>query len=95
MYVVLLKFSEHRAQAAQHMDGHKAWLARGFDDGVFLVAGSLGQGAGGAVLAHNTSLADLRVRVDADPFVAAGVVTAEITGIAPARVDERLAFLMQ
>ncbi|QGZ37749.1 uncharacterized protein YciI [Pseudoduganella flava] len=95
MYVVMLKFADNRGQAPQHMDGHKAWLKRGFDDGVFLVAGSLGEGTGGAVLAHNTSLADLQARVDADPFVAERVVTAEIVGIAPSRVDQRLDFLMQ
>jgi uncharacterized protein YciI len=95
MYVVLLKFSENRGRAGQHMEAHNAWLRRGFDDGVFLVAGSLAGGAGGAVVAHNTSLADLQARIDADPFVTEGVVTAEIVGIAPSRVDERLAFLMQ
>ena len=93
MFVVLLKFAENKERASAFMDGHKAWIARGFDDGVFLVVGSLKSGGGG-ILAHATSLADLQERVDADPFVAERVVTAEIIEIAPARTDARLEFLL-
>jgi uncharacterized protein YciI len=94
MFVVQLKFSANKAQAAQHMEGHKAWLARGFEDGVFLLSGSLQPQAGGAILAHNSSLQALRERVDADPFVAEGVVSAEILEIAPSKADPRLGFLL-
>ena len=92
MYVVLLKFAD-RERAGQHMDGHNAWLARGFADGVFLLAGGLQPQAGGAILAHNTARADLQRRVAEDPYVAEGVVAAEILEIAPARTDGRLDFL--
>ena len=33
MFIVLLKFSANKTKAAQFMEGHKAWLKRGFDDG--------------------------------------------------------------
>lgn len=94
MFVVLLKFSDNKGKAGQFMDGHKEWLKRGFDDGVFLVAGSLQPSLGGGVLAHNTSLADLQGRVNGDPFVAEGVVSAEILEIAPSKADARLNFLL-
>jgi len=90
MFVVLLRFAVNKAEAGQFMDGHKAWIKRGFDDGVFLLVGSLKENQGGAVLAHNASLADLQRRVSEDPFVAEEVVAAEILEIAPARVDDRL-----
>ena len=77
------------------MDGHNAWIWRGFDDGVFLLTGSLQPAAGGAVLAHNISRADLETRVKDDPFVAENVVQAEIVEIKPGKTDERLAFLLQ
>ena len=60
MFIVLLKFSDNKAKAGAFMDGHKAWIQRGFAE---------------------------------DPFVAEGVVAAEIHEIAPARTDDRLAFL--
>lgn len=93
MFLVTLKFSANKASAGQFMDGHNAWIKRGFDDGIFLLTGSLQPNAGGAVLAHNVSRADLETRVWDDPFVAKDVVTAEITEISPSRTDERLAFL--
>jgi uncharacterized protein YciI len=93
MFVVLLKFSANKAQAGQFMQGHKDWITRGFDDGVFLLVGKLQPGLGGALVAHNTSLTDLQIRVNGDPFVAGKVVSAEILEIAPSRSDQRLAFL--
>ena len=40
MFVIYLEFAENRDRAAALMDGHKDWLQQGFDDGVFLAAGS-------------------------------------------------------
>lgn len=94
MYIVLLKFAANKARASQLMDGHKAWIERGFDDGVFLLTGSLRPGLGGAIVAHNTSLPDLQRRVNDDPFVAEGVVGAEILDVATSRADERLAAVL-
>ncbi|MDJ0951403.1 MAG: hypothetical protein QNJ94_21030 [Alphaproteobacteria bacterium] len=94
MFIVLLKFSDNKGQAGQFMDGHNAWLRRGFDDGVFLLAGSLQPGLGGGIVAHDTSLSDLQSRVNADPFVAEKVVEAEILEITPAKADTRLTFLL-
>lgn len=93
MYVVFLRFSNNKAQAGPLMDGHKQWINRGFDEGVFLLVGSMQPNLGGALLASNTTRADLEARVTQDPFVAADVVTAEITEITPARVDARLQLL--
>lgn len=94
MFVVLLRFSSHRDQAARLLAAHNEWLRSGFDDGVFLLAGSIQPAAGGAILAHGVSHADLQRRVDADPFVAAGIVDAEIIAVSPAKTDPQLAFLL-
>ena len=94
MFIVLLKFSDNKDKAGQFMEGHKAWIKRGFDDGVFLLAGSLQPNLGGGVVAYNTSLSDLQGRVNADPFVAEKVVTAEIVEITPSNAEARLHFLL-
>lgn len=94
MFVVLLNFRGNKAQAGQFMQGHRDWIQRGFDDGVFLLVGNLQAGLGGGIVAHNTSLADLQTRVNDDPFVAQNVVTADIIEITPARADPRLNFLL-
>ena len=94
MFIVLLKFSDNKGEAGQFMAGHNEWIKRGFDEGVFLVSGSLQPKAGGAVVAHNISLAELEGRVNEGPFVAENVVSAEIIEITAARTDDRLAFLL-
>lgn len=94
MFVVLLRFSDNKARAGEFMEGHKEWLKRGFDDGVFLLAGSLRPDLGGAVVAHGMSLSALESRVNADPFVAERVVAAEILEITPSKADARLSFLL-
>jgi uncharacterized protein YciI len=93
MFIVLLKFSGNKGQANRLMEGHKEWIKRGFDDGVFLLVGSLQPSLGGGIVAHNTSLSDLQGRVNDDPFVAEDVVSAEILEITPSRADERLKFI--
>lgn len=94
VFVVLLRFTAAREKAQHFMDGHKLWLKQGFDAGVFLLAGSLEPGPGGAILAGNTSRDELEKRVSEDPFVIEGIVTAEIIGMEPGRADERLKFLL-
>lgn len=93
MFVVTLKFSSNKGQSSQFMDGHKAWIKRGFDDDVFLLVGNLQPNLGGGIVAYNTSLSDLQRRVNDDPFVAEKVVSADILEIAPSRTDDRLEFL--
>ena len=95
MFIVLLSFSRNKDQAGQFMDGHNQWLKRGFEEGVFLLAGSLQPQRGGAIVAHQTTLDDLQARVKQDPFVVNEVVQAEVMEITPAKADARLAFLLE
>jgi len=94
VFIVELLFAD-KSKAGPLMEGHKAWLKQGFDDGVFLLAGSLQPGLGGGVVAHGLSREALEARVAADPFVAEGVVSAEITELTPSRTDTRLGFLLE
>ena len=94
MFIVLLKFSDNKAKAAEFMGDHNEWLRRGFADGVFLMAGSLKPNLGGGILAHNATRTDIERRVSEDPFVAENIVSAEILEVTPARTDERLKSLL-
>jgi uncharacterized protein YciI len=90
MFVVFLRFSSNKAQAAQHMPAHNAWVQRGFDEGVFLVVGSLQPNEGGAIIAHGLARSALDARLQEDPFVQHGVVSAEVFEVKPTRIDPRL-----
>ena len=94
MFIVLLKFSDNKGQAGELMDSHNSWVKRGFDDGVFLLAGSLQPNLGGTIVVYNTTLPELEGRLNDDPFVSEDVVTPEILEITPAKTDDRLAFLL-
>lgn len=94
MFVVTLRFSANKAKAPVLMQAHNDWIKVGFDDGVFLMTGSLKPGLGGVVLAHGETRDEIEIRLRADPFVVEDVVTADILEIAPGRADDRLAFLM-
>jgi uncharacterized protein YciI len=92
MFIVLLRFAD-KSKAGPLMEGHMAWIRRGFDDGVFLLVGGLQPNLGGGIVVHNTTFTELQSRVGDDPFVAQNVVTAEILEITPSRTDDRLSFL--
>lgn len=49
MFVVLLRFPANTGQASQFMEGHRDWTKRGFDEGVFLLVGSLQPNLGGGI----------------------------------------------
>jgi uncharacterized protein YciI len=93
MFIVFLRFSADRSRAGVLLEAHNDWLRRGFDQGLLLIAGSLQPGLGGALIAASADRAVIEAFVAEDPFVAEGLVAAEIHEIAPKRMDERLAFL--
>lgn len=93
MFLVVLKFSENKGQAGQFMEGHKAWIKQGIEEGVFALVGSLPE-LGGGIIAHQLTRDALEQRVMDDPFVAEKVVTAEIIEFLPNSGDERLSFLI-
>lgn len=102
MFIVELAFAD-KSKAGRHMEGHKAWLKQGFDDGVFILAGNLqsnggstgGGSTGGGIVAHGLTREALEQRVSEDPFVAEGVVRPAITELTPSRADKRLDFLVE
>ncbi|MDR2145238.1 MAG: YciI family protein [Tannerella sp.] len=95
MYVILLKFTEKADQAEKFVQSHIAWVKQGFDDDVFLLAGSILPDTGGAIIAQGASLPEIEKRVEGDPFVSEGIVNAEVIEIEPGMADKRLAFLLE
>lgn len=67
MFVIFLRFAENRHLAGEHVDGHNDWIQQGIADSVFLLAGSVSGGQGGAIIAHGLARADVERRLEADP----------------------------
>lgn len=94
MYIIYLKFGPNRGQAGQWMAGHMQWIQQGIEDGIFLLTGSLDAGLGGVVLAANVDRCEIDRRVDQDPFVTHEVVTVEVHPVAPSRMSQGMAVLL-
>ena len=94
MFIIFLKFSENKSQAPEFMQEHNSWLKQGFDDGIFVLAGSLQPKLGGCILAHNTTSDELMTRVNNDPFVVKNIVSTEILEVDPAKAVDQMQFLM-
>ena len=94
MFIILLRYTDNKAKAAEYLDEHIAWAKQGMKDGVFLTVGTLQPNQGGGIMAHNEERSKLEIRVNEDPFVQQGIVEAEILEITPSMADERLQFLI-
>jgi uncharacterized protein YciI len=95
MFIVLLKFSNNKKSAPQHMANHNIWITAGIDAGTFLLAGSLQPGLGGALIAHNISMDELLHTLSKDPFVAHDVVKPEILEIIPAKMNPHIEAILK
>ncbi|WP_299690134.1 YciI family protein [uncultured Tateyamaria sp.] len=93
MYIITLTLTDQKSKAPDFIAAHNAWIAQGFDDGVFVLVGGLKPQGGGAILAHANDITSIEKRVAADPFVTEGIATPHIQEVAPARADPRLSFL--
>lgn len=90
---MLLKFSVNGSGAGKYIEDHKAWPQRGFDNGFFLLSGSLQEKSGGVIISNKVSLSVLQEFVNEDPFVKWEKVNAEIIQITPNKFIPELAFL--
>jgi uncharacterized protein YciI len=94
MYVVFLKFTPLRTQAATSMAAHTAWLRRHIDAGTILLAGSLDSGQGGALIMAPMERHALDACIAEDPFVAQGIVQPEVHAIQPSAMAAGFASLL-
>ena len=94
MFIVLLRYADNKHLAGQFRQEHVQWIKQGIDDGVFLMAGGLPPERGGSVFAHGLTLEALEARLEADPYIAEGVVQPEIIEFSPALAEPRLQFLL-
>jgi len=89
MFMIILRFGEHKALAPEHMAGHTRWIDDGFSAGAFQLVGSIVPPAGGVLFARGTR-DEIDMRVARDPFVQHGVVTAEIIEVKVGRLADGL-----
>ncbi|SDZ37196.1 hypothetical protein SAMN05444004_1123 [Jannaschia faecimaris] len=93
MYIITMTLTEQKSKAPDFMAAHNDWIASGFEDGVFLLVGSLKPQPGGVLLTASIDRALLELRVTDDPFVREGIVVPHIQEFSLGQTDTRLSFL--
>lgn len=67
----------------QHVQAHREYLARFYEQGLFLLGGRKQPRSGGLILSRHKSLAEVRAVFDADPLVAAQAASYTVTEFEP------------
>jgi hypothetical protein len=94
VFIILMHLVDG-SKAPAHVDGHKDWIRQGFADGLLFYVGGRRGGGGNAMIANGGTPEELRSRVDQNPFVANGVVTAEIIELDTTMSDPRMGFMVE
>lgn len=68
MHIALLRFAKNKDQISTYMEAHNAWIKQGFDEGVFIMTGSIQPKQGGCVFAHNVSRDEFEERLKKRSF---------------------------
>ena len=73
MFLILLDYMKPLDAVDAHLDAHRAFLARHYADGSFLLSGRKEPRTGGVILARAPSREAAEALVREDPFHATGV----------------------
>lgn len=77
MFILSLTYTAPLSEVDAHIEPHMAWVAGGYDSGVFLASGRKEPRSGGVILAAGER-SQLETLIATDPFVLAGVAQYEI-----------------
>ena len=77
MFILSLTYTAPLSEVDAHIEPHMAWVAGGYDSGVFLASGRKEPRSGGVILAAGER-SQLETLIATDPFVLAGVAEYEI-----------------
>ena len=84
MFILSLTYIAPLNEVDKHIAPHMDWVARGYDEGMFLASGRKEPRTGGVILARGER-AEIEALVATDPFVTAGVAQYDITALVLSR----------
>jgi uncharacterized protein YciI len=91
--VISLHYQAPLDEIDTRMSEHVAWLARGYDEGLFLASGRKVPRTGGIILCRGHK-AEVEALTASDPFVSSGTATADVTEFRASLVHDTLAELL-
>jgi uncharacterized protein YciI len=90
LFVLDITYQLALTEVDRHQEGHRAYLRRNYDAGMFLASGPKLPRTGGIILATGERSAIEKI-TETDPFVAHGVATYTVTEFAPLTTGPELA----
>ncbi len=75
--LITLRYVVPLEEVDQHMPAHIAWLAKGYEEGIFLVSGRQVPRTGGVILSRGHKR-EVEALTATDPFVSSGSAVAEV-----------------
>lgn len=84
LHAVTLTYLSQEEDIAIHLDAHKKWLIRGFNEGKVIFAGPLTDGTGGYILFYSDNEDSVHHFLKDDPFVEYSLVGVSLISIEPA-----------
>jgi uncharacterized protein YciI len=82
LFVLDLTYVVDLPEVERHMDGHREFLQRNYDAGLFLASGRKQPRTGGVILATGDR-ATIEAAIEADPFKRHGIATYTVTEFLP------------
>ena len=79
LFVIDIEYTVSMDQVSPHLDAHMEFVARGYDQGLFLASGAKVPRSGGVIIAQGASRAAVEAMMAADPFCQAGIVDLTVT----------------
>ncbi|HET8706995.1 MAG TPA: YciI family protein [Pseudomonadales bacterium] len=83
LFLISLEYLRPLTEVDAHLVGHRAFLARHFEAGHFLLSGPKVPRTGGLILAQADSREALEAWLDEDPFRHYGLARFDVTGWEP------------
>ncbi|WP_041939385.1 MULTISPECIES: YciI family protein [Frankia] len=83
MFVIVLRYLRPIEEVDRLLAEHRAYLARYYDQGVFLLSGPRTPRTGGVILADGVERATLDRILAEDPFQQAGVTATDVIAFTP------------
>lgn len=87
MYFIRLTYTVPLHLIDAVLPDHRAWLAQGYQDGIFLVSGRQVPRVGGAILAVGVPRGELHAVLARDPFCMRGYADYEVIEFEPSGPD--------
>lgn len=94
MYIVNLTYKKPILEVEKHLEAHRAFLDRYYDEGHFLCSGRKEPRTGGVIIAFASSVEELEAVVRQDPFYTNGVTDYQLIEFIPNKYREELAQLL-